>query len=50
MPDISEINLAMPNLHYLPIDLSALERDAAGRLFLPTDETNVQIESTMRRQ
>ena len=48
--DISEITLAMPNLHYLPIDLSAFGRDAAGRLFLPTAEPSGQIEATMRRQ
>ena len=47
---ITEITLAMPNVHYLPIDLSAFGRDAGGRLFLPTDEPNGQIEATMRRQ
>ena len=49
VPGISEITLAMPNVHYLPIDLSAFGRDAAGRLFLPTDEPGGQIEATMRR-
>ena len=49
-PGISEISLAMPNVHYLPIDLSAFGHDATGRLFLPTDEPNGQIEATMRRQ
>ena len=49
-PDITEITLAMPNVHYLPIDLSAFERNATGRLFLPTDEPNGQIEATLRRQ
>ena len=48
-PHITEITLAMPNVHYLPIDLSAFGRDAAGRLFLPTGEPNGQIEATMRR-
>ena len=46
---ITEITLAMPNVHYLPIDLSAFGRDARGRLFLPTDEPNGQIEATLRR-
>ena len=50
VPGISEITLAMPNVHYLPIDLSAFGRDAGGCLFLPTDEPNGQIEATMRRQ
>ena len=49
-PEIAEITLAMPNVHYLPIDLSAFGRDATGRLFLPTDEPNGQIEATLRRQ
>ena len=50
VPGIAEITLAMPNVHYLPIDLSAFGRDAGGCLFLPTDEPNGQIEATMRRQ
>lgn len=50
VPDIAEITLAMPNVHYLSIDLSAFGRDAGGRLFLPTDEPNGQIEAIMRRQ
>ena len=49
-PAIAEITLAMPNVHYLPIDLSAFGGDATGRLFLPTDEPNGQIEATLRRQ
>ena len=49
-PAITEITLAMPNVHYLAIDLSAFGRDACGRLFLPTDEPNGQIEATLRRQ
>ena len=49
-PAIEEITLAMPNFHYLAIDLSAFGRDAKGRLFLPTDEPNGQIEATLRRQ
>lgn len=49
-PEIAEITLAMPNVHYLPIDLSAFGGDASGRLFLPTDEPNGQIEATIRRQ
>ena len=49
-PEIEEITLAMPNVHYLEIDLSGFGRDARGRLFLPTDEPNGQIEATLRRQ
>ena len=49
-PAITEITLAMPNVHYLPLDLSPFRRDARGKLFLPTDEPNGQIEATLRRE
>ena len=49
-PDVSEITLRMPNVHYLPIDLSPFERDARGKVFLPTDEPSGQIEATLRRE
>ena len=49
-PAIIEITLEMPNLHYLPLDLSAFGRNAAGHLFLPTDEPSGQIEATLRRE
>ena len=47
--DICEITLRMPNVHYLPIDLSPFGRDARGKVFLPTDEPSGQIEVTLRR-
>ena len=49
-PAVAEITLSMPNVHYLPIDLSPFGRDAGGTLFLPTDEPNGQIEATVRRE
>jgi urate oxidase len=49
-PDVSEITLRMPNVHYLPIDLSPFGRDARGKVFLPTDEPSGQIEATLRRE
>ncbi len=48
-PAVAEITLSMPNVHYLPIDLSAFGQEASGTLFLPTDEPNGQIEATLRR-
>ena len=48
-PDVSEITLRMPNVHYLPIDLSRFGEDARGAVFLPTDEPSGQIEATLRR-
>ena len=47
--DVCEITLRMPNVHYLPIDLSPFGRDARGTVFLPTDEPSGQIEATLRR-
>ena len=47
--DIREITLRMPNVHYLPIDLSAFGQDARGKVFLPTDEPSGQIEVTLGR-
>ena len=47
--NISEITLRMPNVHYLPIDLSPFGQDARGRVFLPTEEPSGQIEVTLRR-
>lgn len=49
-PAVDEITLSMPNVHYLPIDLSPFGQDARGALFLPTDEPNGQIEVTLRRR
>ena len=49
VPEVREITLAMPNIHYNPIDLAAFGRDAASQLFLPTDEPHGDIEATLRR-
>jgi len=49
VPEIGEISLAMPNIHYHPIDLAAFGQDAANQLFLPTDEPHGDIEATLRR-
>ena len=48
-PGIREITLRMPNVHYLPIDLSPFGQDARGTVFLPTDEPSGQIEATLRK-
>ena len=48
-PGIREVTLRMPNVHYLPIDLSPFGQDARGTVFLPTDEPSGQIEATLRR-
>ncbi len=46
---IKLVRLAMPNKHYLPIDLSRFGRENRNEIFLPTDEPYGQIEATLHR-
>lgn len=48
-PDVSEIHLAMPNKHYLPVNFQPFGRENAGEIFLPTDEPHGQIEARIVR-
>jgi urate oxidase len=48
-PEVSSINLACPNKHYLPINLSPFNLDNANQVFVPTDEPHGQIECTVSR-
>ncbi|MFN7961212.1 MAG: urate oxidase [Thermoanaerobaculia bacterium] len=48
-PEIDRVTLALPNKHYLPVDLSPFGVDGAGVSFLPTDEPHGQIEATVSR-
>jgi urate oxidase len=49
VPEISEISMACPNIHYLLVNLSAFGLDNKNELFLPTDEPHGQIECTVAR-
>ncbi|MBX9930995.1 MAG: urate oxidase [Methylobacterium sp.] len=49
IPEISEIRFAMPNKHYIPINLSPFGLPNDGEVFLPTDEPHGQIEATIGR-
>jgi urate oxidase len=49
VPQISQISLAMPNQHCLPIDLSPFGISTRNELFVPTDEPHGQIEGTVVR-
>ena len=49
VPEISEISMACPNMHFIPINLSAFGLDNSNDVFLPTDEPNGQIECTVGR-
>ena len=46
---IERIHLAMPNKHYIPIDLSRFGRENRNEIFLPTDDPHGQIEATLTR-
>jgi urate oxidase len=49
VPEISEISMACPNMHFIPISLSAFGLDNNNDVFLPTDEPYGQIECTVGR-
>jgi urate oxidase len=49
VPEISEISMACPNMHFIPINLSAFALDNSNDVFLPTDEPHGQIECTVGR-
>jgi urate oxidase len=48
-PEIGEITLAMPNKHYVLINLQPFGRVNHNELFVPTDEPHGQIEATIAR-
>ncbi len=47
--EINRVHLAMPNKHYLPINLAPFGRENRNEVFLPTDEPHGQIEATITR-
>jgi urate oxidase len=50
IPDVAEIELAMPNIHYLLVDLSRFGQDNPNEVFLPTDEPHGYIEARIQRE
>ena len=48
-PEISRIELAMPNKHYLLVDLSRFGLENKNEVFTPTDEPHGQIEAVVTR-
>ena len=48
-PEISTLDLAMPNKHYLLIDLSPFGLENKNDVFVPIDEPQGQIEATVTR-
>jgi urate oxidase len=49
-PEISDVNLVMPNLHCLLIDLKPFGRTNPNTLFVPTDAPHGLIEATIARE
>jgi len=49
VPEISEISMACPNMHFILMNLSAFGLDNDNDVFLPTDEPHGQIECTVGR-
>ncbi len=50
VPEITDIELTMPNRHYLPADLSRFGQDNPNEIFVPIDEPHGTIEARIRRQ
>lgn len=48
-PEISHVDLVMPNKHCLLIDLSPFGLENKNEVFVPTDEPHGQIEATVSR-
>lgn len=49
VPSISRIELKMPNVHFLGLDLSKLGRPGQNTVLLPTDEPHGEIEAVIVR-
>ena len=49
IPEIAEISFAMPNKHYIPIDLKPFGMENPAAVFLPTDEPHGQIYARIGR-
>jgi urate oxidase len=50
IPEVEEIELRMPNLHCLLVDLSRFGQDNPNEIFVPIDEPHGYIEARIRRE
>jgi urate oxidase len=48
--EVDDIELIMPNRHYLLVDLSKFGQDNPNEILVPTDEPHGSIEARIRRQ
>ena len=49
VPEIARIRIVMPNLHYLPMDLTRFGVEPNHDVYLPTSEPHGRIEATVER-
>jgi urate oxidase len=49
-PDVDNIELIMPNIHCILVDLSRFGQDNPNEIFVPTDEPSGYIEARLQRQ
>jgi len=49
VPDVEDIQLTMPNIHCVPVDLSRFGQDNPNEIFVPIDEPHGSIEARLRR-
>jgi urate oxidase len=49
-PEISEIDLTMPNKHHIPFDLTRFGMENRNEVFVPTDEPYGLIRASVRRK
>jgi urate oxidase len=49
VPELDRVHLAMPNKHYLLVNLAPFDLENANEIFVPTDEPHGQIEATVSR-
>jgi urate oxidase len=49
VPEAARVHLALPNKHYLLVNLAPFGRTNANEVFTPTDEPHGQIEATIAR-
>jgi len=50
LPEMDDIELTMPNKHYLLVDLSRFGQDNPNEIFVPIDEPHGTIQARLRRQ
>ena len=49
-PEVEDIELTLPNIHCLLVDLSRFGQDNPNEIFVPIDEPHGYIEARIRRQ